>query len=138
MAKTNVKGFTGSVTLGTGLKIGIDITAFSGEIDIDEDVIMPPFGSKWKQIALGAGSFKGSLQGNMVYNVSNTKVFDPSGSDWANFQGTVTLTCDTGCTITGTMVFSNVKFNRENGKHGTVEATMANALDDLAVTWDET
>lgn len=136
MAKKTISGFSGSITLGTGIVVGVDVTGFSCEIDIEEDKIPPAFGSKWNTSAPGAGSVKGTLRGNLAYDAAGTKPFDPSGSDWTAFIGVVTLTSTTGCTITGTMMFNNVKLDRENGKHGTMEASFVNNLDDVAVTWD--
>lgn len=143
MARQEVHGFTGSVTLGTGLKIGIDVTGFSAAIEIDQVEIPPAFGSKWKKTVPGAGKVTGTLRGNLVWDDTGTMPFDPDnvgtgGVNWTNFIGTVTLTSATGCTITGTMFFHNVSIDRGNGQLGTIQAQFVNNDDDVDVTWDET
>lgn len=133
----DLTGNTGAVTIGaSGIKMAV--IEWSASVDVDAVAIPAAFGEKWEGSALTVGRVTGSLRGKVQFDAASTKPMDLSGDDWSAFSGSATLTAATGCTLTGTMNYTNVQITLNRNGYGDISANFRNAGSDCAVTWDET
>ncbi len=138
MAATDIAGHGGAFAGPAGMDF--NAIEWTGTLQIDEIAIPPAFGERWEGAELGAGRFRGSLRGKGQYNTASTAPFAiaTAATDWSAFKGTCTLTSITGCTLVGTMIFSEISLRRAHGGYLEITANFRNATTDLLVTWDET
>ena len=132
-----VGGTTGDVTA-SGFNCDIDGWSFDAQID---EAMWRTFASKWKKRANVAYAATGEFTGTIQFNDTNTAPMPKSTGGTINdaaFEGvSLTLTADTGCTLTGTANIVGVGLRRvaTDRMTGTFRFAFTGQPSE---TWDET
>lgn len=136
MAATYIAGAGGNVTPATGFALkfkswSLDIVANTADFSNWDSV--------WENSLFTFGTATGSFEGHPQFDDSNLMPVPDSGGnvDIASFSGSTTLTATTGCTLSGTFVYTGVSFTRDNESEMVVSGDLK-LNGTLAITWDET
>lgn len=146
MAVTDIAGEGGAVVLdmdtstSSSSLVNMGVVDWSATVEVDQINLPPAFGQKWEGHRSGAGRVRGSISGKLRYAAAETAPWTHGTNTdaFSAFTGTATLTATTGCTIVGTLNFSNVAINRSRVGDTTISADFVNYGNDVTVTWATT